>query len=143
MRRASTRKIFSSIFAGAASGDGAAGESSVGIASDAADSGTEASAGISFWFSLPLSVCGFFTAAVASSNNSMWTSEVIVGILHLAAICSAVCTLARTNSTCLEAAGDLASGRIASTGPMTPIALCTSCRPAIGMAQCGSILTTT
>src|SRR5579863_519189 len=44
---------------------------------------------------------------------------------------------------CLEAAGDLGSGRTAITGPMVPTAFCTSWRPAIGMAQCGSILTTT
>ena len=62
-------------------------------------------------------------AAAASSINSAVTSAVMVGILHLAAIWSAVCTLASTNSTCLEAAGDLASGRTASTGPMTPMAL--------------------
>src|SRR5215472_14298809 len=42
-----------------------------------------------------------------------------------------------------EAAGDLASGRTAITGPIVPIAFCTSWRPAIGMAQCGSILATT
>src|SRR5215469_5422884 len=42
-----------------------------------------------------------------------------------------------------DAAGDLASGRMAITGPVVPIAFCTSCRPAMGMAQCGSILATT
>jgi hypothetical protein len=34
---------------------------------------------------------------------------------HLAAICSRDCELATTNSTCLVAAGDFASGRTTST----------------------------
>src|SRR3954471_1277369 len=67
----------------------------------------------------------------------------MVGILHLAMICSAVCTLASTNSTCFDAAADLASGRTANTGPMLEMAFWINWRPAIGIAQCGSILTVT
>src|SRR5215467_15388682 len=51
--------------------------------------------------------------------------------------------LASRNSTCLAAAGDLGSGRTAITGPMVPMAFWTSWRPAMGMAQCGSILAMT
>src|SRR5215831_5135438 len=51
--------------------------------------------------------------------------------------------LANKNSTCLAAAGDFGSGRTAITGPMVPTAFCTSWRPAIGIAQCGSILAMT
>src|SRR5215469_4617763 len=51
--------------------------------------------------------------------------------------------LASRNSTCLAAAGDLGSGRTAITGPMVPTAFWTNWRPAIGMAQCGSIFAMT
>ena len=68
--------------------------------------------------------CGRFRRALALQPdfNAIVTSPVMVGIWHLAAICSFACALAKTNSTCLEAAGDFASGRTTITRPCPPIA---------------------
>src|SRR4029077_1130788 len=128
------RLVWTSVFAEASGAGG----------SDAAASGPSATFFVPVFGAVLAAVFGtFFAARSAEFINSSVTSSVMVGILHLAAICSVVSALASTNSTCLDAAGDFASGRTAITRPVPLIALWISWRAAIGMAQWGSTFTTT
>ena len=133
MRPASTRKIFSIITGAASSGCGVA--ASANSPSCASDSGVSSAAAGSIAAAGPGDATG--DAAGATVGAAAWlatiiistvTSSTIVGILHLAAICSALCTVAKTNSTCFVAAGAFGSGRTATTGPIVLTALCISCR---------------
>ena len=79
---------------------------------------------------------------MGANNSSTATSSEMVGMRHLAAICSTVSVVATTNSTlggCRRLRVRLHRDHVAHCGQR----VVDSWRAAIGIAQCGSIFTAT
>src|SRR5450631_4709776 len=81
----------------------------------------------------------FFTFGSAAFTSSTTTLEITVGIRHNVDNWSDDFSLATSNSRRWVLAGEPASGRAPKTSVHGASPFRTSCRAAIGMAQCGSI----